>query len=129
MELQVAVRRVLTLPSLAVCKLQGIYKFPAECFNASEHLRELSLVLASVAHDQLDMISESVKSKKIPSLEILTLSEIFDDSSVVEAMRASIDLSDLRKVFLSSVSENVVWEATKDSTGSLDTLVWSNCTR
>ena len=123
-ELKIALGRVFALPSLAVCKLKGIYNLPAEYFRASEHLKELSLTDVSVARDQLGMISAYCGAMKIQSLEILTLEDIDDDDTLFEAMRASIDMSHLRKVSVCSMSPNVVWEATKDSVHSLDTLTW-----
>ena len=122
-EFKMALGRVFTLPSLTVCKVQGICNVPAECFRALRHLKELSLVFASVTVAP-EIISASTDAQKIQSLERFTLSVPPGDSTTIDAVRTSIDMSHLRKVFVSSWMLNRVWEATKDSTGSLDTLQW-----
>ncbi|KAF8233568.1 hypothetical protein L208DRAFT_1377225 [Tricholoma matsutake] len=120
-ELKMALGSVFTLPTLKVCKLDGIDDLPVEYFSASEYLKELSLTAVSVARDQEALATCS----KTAQLECLELAQI-SDYSLFETMRASMDMSQLREVFVCSSDPQVVWEAIKESTGTLEILMWND---
>jgi hypothetical protein len=106
-ELQLALFRVFTLSSLRICKLEGIDNLPRESFSSSEHLKQLSLVEVSIGQDPLGLSAPSVGSKKV-QLESFVLSDISDDDALFGAIRASVDLSQLRDVSVFSEHPNVV---------------------
>jgi hypothetical protein len=84
-ELQLALLRVFTLPSLRICKLEGIDNLPRESFSSSEHLKQLSLVEVSIGQDPLGLSAPSVGSKKVQP-ESLVLSDISDDDALFGAI-------------------------------------------
>jgi hypothetical protein len=105
--------------------LDGVDSLPREFFSSFEHLKKLSLADVSIAQDPLGLSTPSAGSKKV-QLESLALKDVGDDDGTFfEAMRASVDMSQLRDVSVISELPNVVWEATKDSIGSLETLTWA----
>jgi hypothetical protein len=124
-ELKLALLRVFTLPSLRICILEGVDNLPGDFFSSFEHLKKLSLADVSIAQDPLGLSAPSVSMKKV-QLESLGLKNIKDSSTLFEAMRASVDLSQLRDVSVYPGSPNVVWEATKDSIGTLEMLTWDH---
>jgi hypothetical protein len=89
-------------------------------------LKKLSPVDAPIVQDTLGLSASSVGPKKF-QLKSLALKIISDDEDTFfGAMRASVDLSQLRDVSEYSKSSNAIWEATKDSTGSLEILTWNS---
>ena len=122
-ELKLALGRVLTLPTLTVCKLEGVDNIPSEWFDAYRSLKELSLTAVSVLPDRMSRFSSSSIRSRNAQLERLELADICDDI-IFEAMRASVDISQLREVSVRSDNPNVIWEATKDATGTLEMLTW-----
>ena len=87
---------VFMLPTLTICKLEGVDNIPREWFTsgAYQHLRELSLTAVSILPDWLTP-SDTHSRKSQP--ERLKLLEIWDDI-ISEVIRASLDVSELREV-------------------------------
>jgi hypothetical protein len=113
---------IFKLPSLKICKLMHIYNLPRDIFNSFIHLKKLSLVDVSIAQDPPGLSASPVGSKQV-QLESLALINSRDDS-MLDAIRASVDMSQLREILVCSEFPDVVWEVTKDSMGSLEILTW-----
>jgi hypothetical protein len=122
-ELKLALVAVFALPSLKTCMLKGVDGLPEEFFSTAKHLKKLSLAGISIARHPLGLSAPPVSSEKL-QLESLGLIDVIDDGVLFEAMRASVDLSQLRDVSVFTELPDIVWEATKDSMGSLETLTW-----
>jgi hypothetical protein len=119
---KLALLAVFTLPSLRTCMLKGVDNIPAELFNSAKHLKKLYLSGVSIVQG---LSVPPVGWRKV-QLESLVLSDISDDDALFRAIRASVDLSQLRDVSVFSEHPRVVCEATKDSIGSLETLTWDS---
>ncbi|KAF8233566.1 hypothetical protein L208DRAFT_1458552 [Tricholoma matsutake] len=120
-ELKMALGSVFTLPTLKVCKLLGIDDLPVEYLSASEYLKELLLTAASLMQDQ-EVLATCSKTAQLECLELAHIS----DYSLFKTMRALMDMSQLREVFVCLSDPQVVWEAIKESTGTLEILMWND---
>jgi F-box domain len=124
-ELKLALLHLCSLPSLNICELQGLDNIPVDFFDAFPHLKELSLFMITPVGRRVD------EQQNIPpapldkvQLESLELEGGFDFRALFETIRASMDTSQLREVSIHTEFPRDVWETIKDSTSSLEILMW-----
>jgi len=95
------------------------------------NLKKLSLSRISVGNtdpspwSQRDVPSQLLAKPRLESPDLRDI-HITEQVGVLEAMRSALDISRLRNVCVFSDTPNIVGEAIKDSSDSLETFTWSH---
>jgi len=128
--LRSALIAVFKVPTLEMCQIRGVGNLPAEIFDMVANLRKLALFRTSVNtdHSQSEQPGDPAQPHAKTQLESLDLRDIhmMEQGGIFETMRSAMDFSRLRNVCVFSDTPDIVWEAIKDSSGSLEIFSWSH---